>query len=186
MFRYLPGIAALGLLLVAVPSSSQTASLAQDLLRDWKAQRETMRKIADAMPAEKFGFRATPPERTYGEQVLHVAGANVMLLKYLGAKVALPFQTADADLGTFGLTMKTKAEILKALDDSYAFGEAAIAEFPEPALVESITGPRWIGQATRAKMVYYTLGHTQDIYGQMVVYLRLNGITPPASQRGGV
>jgi hypothetical protein len=63
----------------------QTASLAQDLLRDWKAQRETMRKIADAMPAEKFGFRATPPERTYGEQVLHVAGANVMLLKYLGA-----------------------------------------------------------------------------------------------------
>jgi len=53
-------------------------------------------------------------------------------------------------------------------------------------LVASITGPRWIGQATRAKMVYYTLGHTQDIYGQMVVYLRLNGITPPASQRGGV
>ena len=82
--------------------------------------------------------------------------------------------------------MKTKEEILNALDDSYAFGEAAIAEFPEQALVASIAGPRWIGQATRAKMIYYTLGHTQDIYGQMVVYLRLNGLTPPASQRGGV
>ena len=54
------------------------------------------------------------------------------------------------------------------------------------ALTGTIRGPRWIGEATRAKMVYYTLGHTQDIYGQMAVYLRLNGLVPPASRRGGV
>jgi len=43
-----------------------------------------------------------------------------------------------------------------------------------------------LGDATRAKMVCYTLGHAQDIYGQMAVHLRLNGIVPPAGRRGGV
>jgi hypothetical protein len=42
---------------------------------------------------------------------------------------------------------------------------------------------RFMGPSVRARVVYYVIGHTWDIYGQMVVYLRLNGITPPASQR---
>jgi len=42
---------------------------------------------------------------------------------------------------------------------------------------------RFMGASTKARVVYYVIGHTWDIYGQMVVYLRLNGITPPASQR---
>ena len=40
-----------------------------------------------------------------------------------------------------------------------------------------------MGPSTRVRAVYYVIGHTWDIYGQMAVYLRLNGITPPASQR---
>ena len=42
---------------------------------------------------------------------------------------------------------------------------------------------RFMGASAKARVVYYVIGHTWDIYGQMVVYLRLNGITPPASQR---
>ena len=44
-------------------------------------------------------------------------------------------------------------------------------------------GPRFLGQATRARVAYFTIAHSQDIYGQMAVYLRLNGHVPPASQR---
>ena len=40
-----------------------------------------------------------------------------------------------------------------------------------------------MGGSNRVRVVYFDMGHTWDIYGQMVVYLRLNGITPPASQR---
>jgi len=165
--------------------TAQTVSVWSDLSKDWNASGETMMRIADAMPEDKFSFRATPPERTYGEQILHVAGANVMLLKFLGAKAPAP-AVVDSDLSTFGLKATTKAEILKALGDSYVYGEAVLREFNDASLAQTIRGPRWIGEATRAKMVWYTMSHTQDIYGQMVVYLRLNGIVPPASRRGGV
>ena len=170
---------------VARGPSAQSVTLATDFMKDWRAQKDTMMKIADAMPAEKFGFKTTPPQRTYGEQILHVAGANIMLLKFLGGKTPAP-PINDADLSVFGLTAAAKPDVLKALSDSYDYGEAVLKEFSDAQLTQTVKGPRWIGEATRAKMVYFTLGHTQDIYGQMVVYLRLNGIVPPASRRGGV
>ena len=66
--------------------SAQSATIGGDLLKDWKAQKETMLKIADAMPEDKYGYKSTPAQRSYAEQILHVAGANVMLLKFVGAK----------------------------------------------------------------------------------------------------
>ena len=78
-----------------------------------------MGKIADAMPEDKFGFKATPAQRSYGEQIMHVAGANVMILKALGAKATPPTMNPKAT---------AKAEILKALADSYDFGIAAVKE----------------------------------------------------------
>jgi uncharacterized damage-inducible protein DinB len=169
---------------VARPAA-QRVTLSTDLIKDWRAQQETMLRLADAMPESTFGFKPTPPQRSYGEQILHVAGANIMLMKFLGGKTSAPPIT-DKDLSTFGLKATSKADILQALKQSYEFGDAVLQEFPDEALVQTIKGPPWIGEATRAKMVYYTMGHTLDIYGQMVVYLRLNGIVPPASRRGGV
>jgi hypothetical protein len=46
-----------------------------------------------------------------------------------------------------------------------------------------VAGPPWMGPSTRARIFEFLVGHTQDTYGQMVVYLRLNGLVPPASQR---
>src|SRR6266852_8596914 len=162
MTRGLPVLfAALMFLTTTSRLSAQSVTLASDLMKDWKAQKETMMMIADAMPEEKFGFRATSPERSYGEQILHVAGANIMLLKCRGAKTPAPMVTNDADLTIFGLSATSKADILKALSDSYDYGEAVLKEFPGAALTGTIKGPRWIGEATRAKMVYYTLVHTQ-------------------------
>ena len=173
------------LLVAAPPAHGQAPTIASDLLKDWQAQKQTMMKIADAMPAEKFDYKSTPAQRNYGEQILHVAGANYMLMKFVGAKNApAPPPLAERDLSTFGLKATSKAEILKLLSDSYDYGEAVIKEFTAAQMLETIQGPPWIREATRAKMVYYTLGHTQDIYGQMAVYLRLNGLVPPASQRG--
>ena len=109
-----------GVLLVAITAAkpaAQGVTLAGDLIKDWKAQKDTMLRIADAMPEDKFGFRPTVPQRSYGEQILHVAGANIMLMKFLGAKATAP-PINDADLKVFGLKAISKADILNALGDS--------------------------------------------------------------------
>src|SRR5215470_1429915 len=179
-------LAVLAVLTFSIRTSAQTPTIAGELLKDWQAQKETMMKIADAMPADKFSYKSTPEQRSYAEQILHVAGANVELLGMLKAKTAPPFEVSPRDMATFGLKMTDKAAVLKALSDSYDYGEAVMKELGPAAMTEVVQGPPWIGQATRAKMVWYTMGHTQDIYGQMAVYLRLNGVVPPASRRGGI
>ena len=177
-------LAVLAVLMFSIRTSAQTPTIAGELLKDWQAQKETMMKIADAMPPDKFSYRSTPAQRTYAEQILHVAGANVELLQLLGAKTKLPFEVVPTDMSTFGLKMTDKAAVMKALADSYDYGEAVMKELGPSSMTEVVKGPPWIGQATRAKLVWYTMGHTQDIYGQMAVYLRLNGVVPPASRRG--
>ena len=77
------------------------------LLKDWQAQKKTMMEIADAMPADKFDYKATPAERNYGEQVLHVAQVNMFLLKTLNGKATTP--TFDPKAA------KTKEEMIKGL-----------------------------------------------------------------------
>ncbi len=170
---------------VSTRLAAQTVTIAGDLMQDWRAQKETMMRIADAMPEDKFGYKSTPPQRSYAEQILHVAGANIMLMKFLGSKATAP-AINGSDLSTFGLKATSKADVLKALSDSYDYGEAVLKEFPDAALAQTVKGPPWIGDTTRARMIWFTLGHTLDIYGQMAVYLRLNGIVPPASRRSEV
>lgn len=163
--------------LVAHSAAAQSASLRDGAVQDWTRLKDTMMKIADAMPEEKFGFRATPPERTFGEQILHVAEANVVQMGRFGSKATPP---------TINMKATSKAEILKALADSFDFGTAALNEQTDQSMVATAATTRYdrfMGPSTKARVVYYVIGHTWDIYGQMVVYVRLNGITPPASQR---
>jgi hypothetical protein len=73
--------------------------------------------------------------------------------------------------------LKTKAEILKALKDSFALAHAYVDSItPENAFVQTSNG-------TRAGMASLGLAHVMDHYGQMVEYLRMNGIVPPASRK---
>ena len=85
------------------------------------------------------------------------------------------------------LQASTKADILAALRQHYDWATALVKEFNDQQLVERVTPPPFFGaSASRVRVFYYSLQHTQDTYGQLVVYVRLNGVTPPASRRGGV
>ncbi|MGH9258255.1 MAG: DinB family protein [Vicinamibacterales bacterium] len=154
-------------------AASGTATVLGDLLKDWQDQKDTMMKIADAMPEDKFGYKSTPPQRSYGEQVMHIATVNVDILNWVGGQAAAPLFTADS--------AKTKADMLKAMADSYDYGTALLKEQTDATIVQTIDG-RFLGPSTRARLFWFLLGHSMDIYGQMVVYLRLNGIVPPASR----
>ena len=79
---------------------------------------------------------------------------------------------------------RTHSPALQATSGWYDYGIAVLQEFSDEQLLETIAGPRYMGNVTRVKMAYFTLSHAMDIYGQMAVYLRLNGVTPPASRAG--
>jgi hypothetical protein len=151
---------------------AQTATLSGDLLADWRQQKRMMMGTASAMPEETFDFKPTDPQRTYAD-----------LMQHLGGTAAAP-AVDTTDFTVFGLTATSKADVLQALSDGYDYGIALLEEFSDEQLLETIAGPPYMGNATRVKMAYFALSHAMDIYGQMVVYLRLNDVTPPASRRG--
>ncbi|HWG19514.1 MAG TPA: DinB family protein [Terracidiphilus sp.] len=133
--------------------------------------------LADAMPEDKYSFVPTQGEfktvRSFGDQVKHVAEANWY---FFGGP---NFSEADDKAKSDAIEkLTTKAEILQALKDSFKQAHA---------LVDGIT-PENVFQTTahgtRGGMTAFGLAHMMDHYGQLVVYLRMNGIVPPAS-RGG-
>jgi uncharacterized damage-inducible protein DinB len=160
-------------LAIATPSA-QTASLQGDFLKDWAGQKDMLAKIADAMPEAKYGFKATPAQRSFGEHVMHIAQINMMLLQTFGSKVPAP---------QINMKATSKADVMKAMAESFDYGTAILKEQTDQTMAGTIQGPPWMGPSTRARMIAFLIGHTQDTYGQMVVYLRLNGLVPPASQR---
>ena len=157
----------------ATAAPAATATVLGDLLKDWERQRDTMMKIADAMPEDKLGYKSTPAQRSYGEQVMHIATVNVDVLKWIGGQTPAPSFTAES--------AKTKADMLKAMAESYEYGAALLKEQTDTTITQTIDG-RFLGPSTRARVFWFLLGHSMDIYGQMAVYLRLNGIVPPASR----
>jgi uncharacterized damage-inducible protein DinB len=160
------------LLATAAPAWAQ-ATIHGDLVKDWAGQKDLLAKIASAMPEDKFGFKSTPAQRSFGEHVLHIAQVNVQLAGMLGGKTPAP---------TVNMKATSKADIIKAMADSFDYGTAVIKEFDNAGIQATIPAA-FMGPSTRARIMFFLIGHTQDTYGQMVVYLRLNGITPPASMR---
>jgi hypothetical protein len=140
-----------------------------------------------AMPAEKFGFAPSaaifvPSQvtkfetvRTFGEQATHVAQANYSFYAIVGG------MKPDVDVKAIGKLTK-KDDIVKALGDSFAFAHKAIATITPENALQLIKSPE-PGIGTRLTLASFGVSHGFDHYGQMVVYLRMNGIVPPASAR---
>ncbi len=139
---------------------------------------------ADAMPADKYGFAPTDGEfkgvRTFGQMVKHLSATNYILAAAaLGEK---PPADAGDELGPEAV--RTKAEILNYLKGSFAYlGKAieAIGQKTAPVKPSPIS-PLKNTEATRLALAVESLVHAFDHYGQMVEYLRMNGVVPPASR----
>jgi uncharacterized damage-inducible protein DinB len=137
---------------------------------------------AEAMPEDKFGFAPTSGEfkgvRTFGEQVKHVAAVNYIFgAAILGEKV--PVDVGDE---SGPASVKTKPDILSYLKDSFAYVHKAIQTVNDKNLVEPVKSPFGEGTVTRLGLATSVAAHGFDHYGQMVEYLRMNGIVPPASR----
>lgn len=138
----------------------------------------------DAMPADKFGFAPTDGEfkgvRTFGQMVKHFSATNqILAAAALGEE---PPADAGDELGPE--SVRTKAEILAYLRGSFVhLGKAvqAIGQTNVPVNASPIS-PLKRGEVTRLALMTESLLHAYDHYGQMVEYLRMNGVVPPASR----
>src|SRR6476659_5396821 len=167
----------------ASPSTPPTIASAID--REITIVEKELIDAAEAMPEDKFDFS---PEklnvpgsdykgvRTFGEQLKHIAASNYLIWSPITGDTAP--DTANEGKGPDN--MKAKAEIIKFLKDSFAYGHKAVATLNESNLVQPIT--RKTGPTTRLFLATFAAAHAFDHYGQLVEYLRMNGIVPPASR----
>jgi uncharacterized damage-inducible protein DinB len=135
---------------------------------------------ADALPADKYSFAPTQGEfkgvRTFGSQVKHLAESNYEFFE--GWNV--PGEVKEADIEK----LTSKDDIMKALRDSFAYAHKAIDTITAQNAFEVMGSGEH--KSTRAGLAAFCIAHSMDHYGQMVVYLRMNGIVPPASRKGGM
>ena len=172
-------------------TESQQPAAALDPHREKRAIQVFLKSVqtqivsaADAMPAVKYGFVPTDGEfkgvRTFGQQVKHLAATNhILAAAALGEE---PPAGAGDEMGPE--TVRTKAEILDYLNASFAhLGKAIDGIDNQKADVKpSPISPLKPADTTRLALTVEALIHAFDHYGQMVEYLRMNGIVPPASR----
>lgn len=137
---------------------------------------------AEAMPEDKYFFAPTNGEfkgvRTFEQQVKHVSAVNYMLAgAILGEKPPVDLEGENGPA-----SVKTKAQIVEFLKGSFAYAHKAVATVDQKNIVEPIKSPFGSGTTTRLAMAMIITGHCFDHYGQIVEYLRMNGIVPPASR----
>ncbi|HNP24960.1 MAG TPA: DinB family protein [Panacibacter sp.] len=139
---------------------------------------------AEAMPEDKFNF--TPESldiansnfkgvRTFGGQILHLATDNI----FMWSAITGDSVRADIEDVNGPKTLTTKKEIIDYLKSSFAIGRKAIATLTDQNAMDEMEY-LW-RKLPRLDLVFYALTHSNEHYGQMVVYLRLCGITPPAT-----
>jgi uncharacterized damage-inducible protein DinB len=138
---------------------------------------------AEAMPEDKYPFAPTNGEfkgvRNFAQQVKHVAAVNYLIAAaILGEK---PPVDTGGENGPDAI--KSKAEIVKFLKDSFAYVHKAVPSISEKGALESVKSPFGERPVTRLELATWIPGHCFDHYGQMVEYLRMNGIIPPASRQ---
>jgi uncharacterized damage-inducible protein DinB len=139
--------------------------------------------LAEAMPEKHFEFVPTKGEfkgvRPFGQQIRHVAAVNfIVAAGLLGEKASF-----DPKLENGPPEIKTRAETLKFLKDSFAKAHQALATVSENNITEMVANPfSPANKMPRLALANIFTWHGFDHYGQMVVYLRMNGLVPPASR----
>src|SRR5712691_1413295 len=159
----------------AVPSllSAQTPapSLAKELAAAFQRAATEILDVAEVMPAEKYGFKPTPEVSSFGDQLVHVAG---IIQRFIDT--AKGTKTEAAHHGAMA-----KPEVIGLLKKTFQSAQEMITPLTDAQLLEPVKfGDRTVTRATFWQGPLYQI---RNHHGQLVVYLRMNGIVPPTSAR---
>src|SRR5688572_27840766 len=161
---------------IAAQSPGASANpISQSIREGWNGAKQNIAGSAKVMPEAKYSFKPVDNVRTFGEILAHIAGAN-----YIFCAAARGEKSPHAE-DAFEKTAKTRAEIVKALEGSFKYCDVAYAALDDRKIAESVAAPFGGGQTTRAAALMGNTGHLQEHYGNLVTYLRINGLVPPSS-----
>ncbi len=165
-------------------ASAQTSAVAKIYDGDLKMVESELLPLVEAMPEAKFGFAPTNGEfktaRTFAQQATHI-GAVMYACAAAMRGEKNPIDMGQNENGPANL--KTKAQIVQFLKDSFAYAHQAMLKLDEKTLTQPVTSAFGKNQVPRGSMASVPVWHAFDHYGQMVIYARMNGVVPPASRR---
>jgi uncharacterized damage-inducible protein DinB len=160
------------------PSSAPIANPISQAIRDtWEGAKRNMNESAAQMPEADYAFRPTDSVRTFGEILAHVAGASYVYCSAARGEKP-PHEEAD-----FEKTAKTKAEIIKVLNESNAYCDAAFKALTDRTAAEIVPAAFGGKDAGRASPLMRNVAHLNEHYGNLVTYFRIKGMVPPSSRR---
>jgi hypothetical protein len=160
---------------LAVPALAQS-TVKDALVKHWNTSKEFTIAVAKLMPAESYGFKPVPAELSFSEVLLQVAGANLNACANASGtkRPDIPQKIMDAINGKGDVDKNT---VMEFLTSSFDFCNQAIAALA-PEKLDALAGPE-NRRMTGFEWLWAYFTHTAHHRGQLEVYLRLKGITPP-------
>jgi hypothetical protein len=165
--------------LLAIPSLSVAQTppptsdpIAQSIRNTWSTAKRNITESAEQMAEADYAFKPVDTVRSFGEILAHIAGAN-----YVICAPARADKTEYAE-DRIEKTAKTKAEIVKALNESLAYCDAAFNALTDKTAAETV-----LPNVARAQRLIGNTVHLQEHYGNLVTYFRIKGMVPPSSNR---
>ena len=170
-------VAVLAVIAVAMPSllwaQAPAPSITKELAAGFQRASTDILDIAEAMPDEKYGFKPTPEMSSFADQLVHVAG---IVQRYVDTSKGT--KTAAGHHGAMA-----KPEVIALLKKTFQSGQESIAQLTDAQLLEPVKFPFGDRTVTRFTFWQGPLYQIRNHHGQLVVYLRLNGIVPPTTAR---
>jgi uncharacterized damage-inducible protein DinB len=157
----------------AAPAAPQTVTLSAGLKRSWDGIKRNVGEAAEKMPEANYSFKPTPDVRSFGELVGHVAESQLATCARLKGE-QIPFERGSIEKKT------AKADLVKALQDSIAACDGAYTSTDEALVKMTKIG---MNETAPITVLWGTLSHTNEHYGNMVTYMRLKGLVPPSTER---
>jgi uncharacterized damage-inducible protein DinB len=151
--------------------------ISQSLKSAWDGAKKNIKESAEQMPEDGYAFKPIDTVRTFGQILAHVAGAN-----YVFCGTAKGDKTAREE-DAIEKSAKSKADIIKALDASLAYCDAAFASVDDKSAGEMVDMPYGMPKSPRATPLIVNIGHLDEHYGNLVTYFRIKGMVPPSSKR---
>lgn len=160
--------------LAAAQTESAPTTYQQEFAGSMSYSQGQIVKLIDAIPQDKYTWRPDEGVRSVSEVLLHIAASTYNLSSALGKPLPEGLDTQNLEKST-----TNKDEILKYINEAYAFATTAVAEVKDDQMNDMVTLP--FGNFTKRSLIMIVATHSYEHKGQLIAYTRVNGITPPWS-----
>ncbi|WP_420581835.1 DinB family protein [Reichenbachiella sp.] len=160
--------------LATAQETAQPTTYQQEFTGSMNYSQGQIVKLIEAIPQEKYAWRPGENVRSTSEVILHIAASTYNLSSALGTPLPEGLDTKALEKST-----TDKAEILKAINDAYAFSKAAVDAVNDDQMNDMVTLP--FGTFTKRSLIMIIATHSYEHKGQLIAYARVNDVTPPWS-----